>query len=428
MKKFFGVLFLFSVFFIAHAQTIPALFPQKAGVPSLANGSFVNLIGSQFKIDSIHANLSGTVDVHILKYDDVGNVIVDSVGYYGNQWTKTSRYTWTYVLGNQIDTFTIERWNAGGYWMKYYLVDYEYNSAGLLSSFISKAWNGTWQNRFWYIVSYDSLMHLSSTRYSMWVDADSAWKNVEKAIYMVDSVGTVDTIEVYSWFSNEWTKEGQFVFTYDDAGNLTIQLFNNWSMDEFHPYSRTIYEYNANNMKTLELDQRFTNDGYWSDQTKKTYEFNEDNVITHGESYEWDGFNGEWKPSLSTFHAVAPNGAELCCIAAFSFDTFFSEVTNAVAKVELPARFELNQNYPNPFNPTTRISYSIPTFNGKQSLNVTLNVYNTLGQKVATLVNKAQAPGNYSVQFNASNLPSGVYFYKLQAGNFTSTKKMILMK
>jgi len=97
-----------------------------------------------------------------------------------------------------------------------------------------------------------------------------------------------------------------------------------------------------------------------------------------------------------------------------------------------PSSFILEQNYPNPFNPTTTISYSIPSSvnNGRTQsvVNVTLTIYNSLGQKVATLVNKAQAPGNYSVQFNASNLPSGVYFYKLQAGNFTSTKKMILMK
>jgi hypothetical protein len=59
---------------------------------------------------------------------------------------------------------------------------------------------------------------------------------------------------------------------------------------------------------------------------------------------------------------------------------------------------------------------------------VALSVYNALGQKIATLVNKEQVPGNYTVQFDASNLPSGIYFYTLRAGDFVSTKKMILMK
>ncbi|GAB4338186.1 MAG: hypothetical protein Kow0037_21980 [Calditrichia bacterium] len=85
--------------------------------------------------------------------------------------------------------------------------------------------------------------------------------------------------------------------------------------------------------------------------------------------------------------------------------------------------FELRQNYPNPFNPTTTIQYAV----AKPGL-VQLDVYNTIGQKVRTLVNKVQLPGEYQVQFDASNLASGIYFYHLKAGEFNSVKKMILMK
>ncbi len=96
------------------------------------------------------------------------------------------------------------------------------------------------------------------------------------------------------------------------------------------------------------------------------------------------------------------------------------------------ANFKLSQNYPNPFNPTTTIMYSLPVTRGveraRQGVTVSLQVFNSLGQKVAVLVNKEQVPGNYTVQFNAKNLPSGVYFYTLRAGNFVATKKMILMK
>ena len=93
-----------------------------------------------------------------------------------------------------------------------------------------------------------------------------------------------------------------------------------------------------------------------------------------------------------------------------------------------PSEFVLRQNYPNPFNPTTIISYSIPTSKKKQSVVVTLDVYNSLGQKIVTLVNKEQTHGNYAVQFDASNLTSGVYFYTLRAGSFTTTRKMVLLK
>ena len=85
--------------------------------------------------------------------------------------------------------------------------------------------------------------------------------------------------------------------------------------------------------------------------------------------------------------------------------------------------YKLQQNYPNPFNPTTQISYSI-----KEKEFVALNIYNFLGQKVYSLVNKEQSAGNYIINFNATTLSSGVYFYSITTKNFTATKKMLLLK
>jgi hypothetical protein len=90
---------------------------------------------------------------------------------------------------------------------------------------------------------------------------------------------------------------------------------------------------------------------------------------------------------------------------------------------QIPAAYALLQNYPNPFNPVTRIQYQLP-----QESRVNLSVFNILGQKVATLVDEVQNEGYKAVSFNANNLPSGVYFYRLQAGNFNDVKKFILMK
>jgi hypothetical protein len=95
--------------------------------------------------------------------------------------------------------------------------------------------------------------------------------------------------------------------------------------------------------------------------------------------------------------------------------------------------FQLMQNYPNPFNPSTIIKYSIPSARsplqgGARGGLVTLKVYDMLGREVATLVNENQKAGNYKVKFNGSNLPSGLYFYRIISNNFTATKKMLLMK
>ncbi len=93
------------------------------------------------------------------------------------------------------------------------------------------------------------------------------------------------------------------------------------------------------------------------------------------------------------------------------------------ADSKIPSQFELQQNYPNPFNPTTTISFSIP-----KSEFVKLSVYNTLGQQVATLVNEQLSAGQYKLLFDASNLVSGIYYYRIEAGNFASTKRLVLLR
>jgi len=90
---------------------------------------------------------------------------------------------------------------------------------------------------------------------------------------------------------------------------------------------------------------------------------------------------------------------------------------------QIPTEFSLLQNYPNPFNPSTKITFSII----EPGL-VTLKVYNLLGQEIATLVNEELVTNTYQVDFDASTLPSGVYFYKLESGSTSVTKKMMLLK
>jgi hypothetical protein len=98
-------------------------------------------------------------------------------------------------------------------------------------------------------------------------------------------------------------------------------------------------------------------------------------------------------------------------------------LTGVKTSAPMPDKLELYQNYPNPFNPTTIINYQLPISNW-----VTLKVFDVLGREVVTLVNEKQEPGKYEARFNASNIPSGMYFYRLQAGAFTETKKLLLVR
>ena len=113
----------------------------------------------------------------------------------------------------------------------------------------------------------------------------------------------------------------------------------------------------------------------------------------------------------------------------YFFETdIVTDVEDVNSKIN-PSKFTLEQNYPNPFNPTTKIKYSTPSsVESHLDAYVQLKVFDILGREITTLVNEKKQPGEYEVEFNASNLPSGVYFYQLQAGDFVQTKKMLLLK
>jgi arabinoxylan arabinofuranohydrolase len=99
------------------------------------------------------------------------------------------------------------------------------------------------------------------------------------------------------------------------------------------------------------------------------------------------------------------------------------DLTSISDLIEIPKEYSLEQNYPNPFNPTTKIKYSIP----KAGL-VTLKVFNLIGEEITTLVNEEKTIGNYEVEFEASKLPSGIYFYQLRVGDFNETRKMVILR
>jgi hypothetical protein len=146
--------------------------------------------------------------------------------------------------------------------------------------------------------------------------------------------------------------------------------------------------------------------------------------------YNSDGSN-PWVAEVNQYAGIGKGLALGSDLSLYAVGMFYYSVikysqsipTGAEQIPETPEKFSLEQNYPNPFNPTTRISYSIPS-----PAYISLKVYDMLGNEVVTLVNEERLAGNYTVTFNASSLSSGTYFYKLQAGSFIETKKMLLLK
>ena len=144
--------------------------------------------------------------------------------------------------------------------------------------------------------------------------------------------------------------------------------------------------------------------------------------------WESIGFvNGNGTTTEKSFYSFADQnpiaGKSYYRLKQIDFDGSFDYSNVIEIDLTIPIEFSLEQNYPNPFNPATRIRYTISS---KQ--NVQLLVYNVLGKEIALLVNDEKPAGNYEVNFDASKLSSGVYFYQLQAGSFVETKKMILIR
>jgi hypothetical protein len=166
----------------------------------------------------------------------------------------------------------------------------------------------------------------------------------------------------------------------------------------------------------------------WSTQTEKnSYIFN---IERKSGSSHWESIGSIKASVLSNSpkqYSYSDNklqsGKYLFRLKMIDNDGTFEYSKTIEAEIAFPKNFELSQNYPNPFNPGTVISYSLPL-----ASYIKLIVYNTLGQTIKVLESGYKAAGNYSINFNASDLPGGIYFYKLEAGQFSQIKKMMLIK
>jgi hypothetical protein len=226
-------------------------------------------------------------------------------------------------------------------------------------------------------------------------------------------------------------KNNQFTFVNDTIGfshqhdidltsTGTYTIFDNGN---FHtpPFSRAL-EYSLdqkNKVATLIWQFRHSPDTY-------TFATGSVQRLPNGNTFIGWGANylsaTEVRPDGSTAFELQ-YGDSLMSYRAFKFPWASTSTTGVSNPSATPVEFALKQNYPNPFNPSTTIEYAIP----HQSF-VTLKIFDMLGREVTTLVEQMKDAGTYLVSWNASAMPTGVYFYRLQAGSTTQTRKLILMK
>lgn len=234
----------------------------------------------------------------------------------------------------------------------------------------------------------------------------------------IDELGNVYQINNDKIF--KYNFEGDFL-SFVELPSLTNVKYSNYAIDvekNIYIVGQRKHFYTA--MLNTNMQFEFAFETNWIDQPNLSREY-----------------STPYNLAVSSFNEVYITG-NLTTYDSLNFNSSNSQVTIKYSQLPTeandfqnnPEEFLLFQNYPNPFNPSTKIRYNIPMGVNKnyESIKVVLKVYDVLGKEVKTLVNKVAPSGNYEVEFNGSDFPSGVYFYRLQFNDFVSTKKMLLIK
>lgn len=287
----------------------------------------------------------------------------------GPDWVNDSRETYTYDANNNQLTYRYDTWN-GTAWQEFYGYEYTYDANNNLSSLTSS-----------FFGNYNS-----------------------KDIYTYDSNNNQISDSNYNWDGANWVISFVQTSTFDAMNNqigYLVQQSNGSTLEDYLQYDATFNAFN-----NLTSWGSYTRDaGNWVPRRKAEYSYDADqNKTLVTDSSSNDG-GLTWR------------------LFSFERSTWSAGATGVEDQFNSVSDYRLSQNYPNPFNPSTSISFSIPN-----KANVSLKVFDLLGSQIAELVNGEMEAGSYNVEFNAANLPSGIYFYKIQSDNYSETKKMVLLK
>lgn len=292
-------------------------------------------------------------------------------------------------------------------------------------------WFGTWgglakfDGTNWTVYSVANSGISNDIIYSLAIDKNNAvWAGTNHGISKFDG--------------SSWTNYNSSNSDYQGFVNLSLTIDKNgniWAGTEY----KGIYKFDGtgwtNYTKNLTgLD--YYGDGIasiFSDPSGNIWATNSSAIIKY-DGTNWEYWNGSDTVGVSGYPYrvvflddssnvwTGSNG-----LVEFTGNSFLRYNLSIIAGIDnnenIPGTYFISQNYPNPFNPSTEIEYQIP----KESF-VVIKIYDSIGREVRTLVNKDKPAGNYRVTFNATSLSSGVYFYRITAGSYTSVKKMILMK
>jgi hypothetical protein len=236
---------------------------------------------------------------------------------------------------------------------------------------------------------------------------------------------TDDSGNVYVTGWGEGNHKDYETIKYDANGNqVWVSRYDGYAQDDYS-YSITIDRYN-----NLYITGESCNQHGNGDIT--TIKYNQNGVQQWVQRYNSEFDSTDWGVSVLVDSSLRVYVLGWSWSSSNSDDIVLIKYSQPIGiqpiSSKVPNSYVLSQNYPNPFNPTTKIKFDLPVNVKREASNVKLIIYDILGRDVATLVNEQLKPGSYEVEWDATNYPSGVYFYKLQTESFSETKKMVLVK
>ena len=338
---------------------------------------------------------------------------------YNNSWVNSDKDVLDYDTNNNLITDTWLGWNNVE-WDTLTRINYSYDSQGLVTgnvfqNYVASSWINSSSENY----EYDSHGNLKTSQGKVWMD--NRWENNLLINFYYSNKDLRDSALLQVWNFDKWENHSKTIFYYNELNaNLDSLLAKTWTGNRWNDYMKRKIAYYEGYNQTEELDQIWdVND--WLNQTRRFYTYQESNFITNAFCEIWE--NNDWVAGDGDIYFENPDGFKVALITN-NIDAYYSKITDIKDETKFSSiNYNLMQNYPNPFNPTTNIRYQI-----SQKGLVSLKVYDILGKEVTNLVNEEKAPGMYKTEFNASFLPSGIYFYRLQINSYVKTMKMLLLK
>jgi hypothetical protein len=296
----------------------------------------------------------------------------------GTEWLYVAMYTYSYNANSDTTMIVLQVLDLyHGYWIYSWKDEFDYDSTNML---------------------------IKKTRFDHYYLPDWLPEINDLYFYDINENRTENIRQVWNNTDSTWINDYRYLYEYD-VNNLLISIkYQDWQQDSLNWKNvwRELYIYTPQNKIATMFKETWTQATGWNNYVQRTYSYDLNNNWIEKITYLWDGTNwNNYYRHLATW--LEPVGIQEEQLTSYSYSLY--------------------NNYPNPFNPSTKIKFQVPDLEV-----VSLKVYDILGKEIATLVNEEKPAGSYEVEFNGIGLSSGMYFYALKAGDFSQTRKMVLLK